>query len=311
VTSALRAVPVAVLVLCAACLYPLQRWIDGEALAAPLDEERLYLSNGENVRRLALGYEALLSDLYWLRAIQYFGSKVYEDPSVLDARSDRLKLLYPLLDVTTTLDPRYLPAYRFGGFFIHDYVDSSQAYALLEKGIRNNPGDWRLYHDLGFLYWTDGRCEEAARVYAGAADLPNVPPWIATMAPSVLAECGDISLAERMYTHLLEETEDERVREDMRARLQGLRALKEVELLREAVEVYRQATGQNPPSFPVLLRAVAPPTGPDVPRIRVNAAGEPLDSNGVPYVYNPETGEVTTDPQSVRLPTKLFSRKKQ
>jgi tetratricopeptide (TPR) repeat protein len=311
VTPARRHAPFAVLAVCLACLYPVQRWIDASPPLVGTDEEALYLSDGESVRRLALGYEALLADVYWMRAIQYFGGKVYSDPSVLDGRSERMKLLYPLLDVTTTLDPQYLPAYRFGGFFIHDYVDSTQAFALLEKGIRNNPTDWRLYHDLGFLYWTDGRCEEAAHIYSRASQIANAPYWLTTMGPVVAAECGDISLAETMYTHLLDEADDPRVREDARARLQGLQARKEIDLLAAAIAAYRGHTGENPSSLAQLLRAVNLPAGPDVPRIRVDRAGAPLDPGGAPYIYDPATGGITTDPNSVRLPTKVFSRKKE
>ena len=306
-----RRTPFLALVACLACLYPLQRWIDRSPEVAPAEQEALYLSRGENVKRLALGYEALLADVYWIRTAQYFGRKVLNDPTVLDEGSRRLPLLYPLLDVTTTLDPKLIPAYRFGGFFIHDYMDPVQAFTLLEKGIHNNPTNWRLYHDLGFLYWSDGRCEEAARTYERGSKLAEAPPWMAAMPATVLADCGDISLARQMYSHVIESAEDERVRDDARARLMGLQALDEINLLNGAVEAYRSRLGQNPPSLPHLLRAVSLPRGPDVPQIRVNGAGQPLDPNGIPYTYDPATGQISTDPSSVRLPTKIFSRKEQ
>ena len=41
-------------------------------LAAP-DEETLYVTSGQTLRRLTAGYAALAADLYWIRAIQYYG----------------------------------------------------------------------------------------------------------------------------------------------------------------------------------------------------------------------------------------------
>src|SRR5260221_703504 len=61
-------------------------------------EEVLYMPSGKSVKRMSLGYSSLLADIYWTRAVQYFGDK-------LNQRSMRYDLLYPLLDITTDLDP--------------------------------------------------------------------------------------------------------------------------------------------------------------------------------------------------------------
>ena len=37
-------------------------------------EEVLYLPSGKTVKRLSLGYSSLLANIYWTRAVQYFGS---------------------------------------------------------------------------------------------------------------------------------------------------------------------------------------------------------------------------------------------
>jgi len=41
---------------------------------ATLDEV-LYLPSGKTVKRLSLGYSSLMADIYWTRAVQYFGSR--------------------------------------------------------------------------------------------------------------------------------------------------------------------------------------------------------------------------------------------
>src|SRR5688572_11827697 len=110
----------------------------------------------------------------------------------MNERGDTLKLLYPLIDVATTLDPKFLPPYRFGGYFVHDYVDRELGLKLLDKGIANNPQHWFLYQDKAILLWSEGDCESAARLFEQSAKLPNAPPGAASLGPAVLAECGDI-----------------------------------------------------------------------------------------------------------------------
>jgi hypothetical protein len=71
--------------------------------AAPQDT--LYINSPKVLRRMSLGYSGLLADIYWTRAVQYFGEQHHKG-------SGDFRLLAPLLEVTTSLDPRLLPAYQ-------------------------------------------------------------------------------------------------------------------------------------------------------------------------------------------------------
>src|SRR3990170_4809492 len=93
----------------------------------------LYLPSPEWVKRLAMGYDGLLACLYWTRAVQHYGRE-HMGPR-------QYPLLYPLLDITTTLDPELKIAYRFGAIFLsepppHGAGRADQAIALVQKGIR-------------------------------------------------------------------------------------------------------------------------------------------------------------------------------
>ena len=67
--------------------------------------------------------------------------------------------LYPLLDITTSLDPHFNIAYRFGSILLSEGYpngpgQTDEAIALLQKGIREMPGKWQYFHDAGFVeYW--------------------------------------------------------------------------------------------------------------------------------------------------------------
>jgi hypothetical protein len=295
-----RHIPTLALIVCAAALYPLQRWIDSTNKQSQIQEEALYLSHGTTIGRISLGYDALLADIYWMRSVQYFGRKILEDPTILNERSDKLKLIHPLTDIVTDLDPHHVPAYRFGGFFTHDYVDPVKAFTLLNKGIRNNPNYWPLYQDLAFLYWADGRCQEAADTYTTGAKIPGAPSWMATLAGSVMVDCGNIETARQMYLHMGQESTDPRVKTDVERKLKELRALEEVRLLREAVAAYKQRN-QVPPSSLAQVRSYVR-MEPGLPRITYRADGIPLDPNGVAYFYDPKTEYVGTDLASLQLP---------
>jgi hypothetical protein len=95
--------------------------------AAGDTEASLYLRSGTALRRLTGAYNTLAADVYWIRAIQYYGGTKHQldalgtavqatepPPSIA---ADAYPLLYPLLDITTSLDPRFNIAYRFGATF--------------------------------------------------------------------------------------------------------------------------------------------------------------------------------------------------
>ena len=96
-----------------------------------------------------LSFDALAADIYWIRAIQHYGRD--RKPS---QPTDRFELLQPLLDLTTTLDPHFNIAYRFGAIFLSLEPPNGpgrpdQAIALLEKGLANNPTRWQYAYDIG------------------------------------------------------------------------------------------------------------------------------------------------------------------
>src|SRR5690349_10665371 len=74
-------------------------------------EEILYVPSAKTLQRMSLGYSGLLADIYWTRAVQYYGGKRRQP-------APRYDLLYPLLDITTDLDPHLVVAYEFGSVFL-------------------------------------------------------------------------------------------------------------------------------------------------------------------------------------------------
>src|SRR5678815_6151244 len=99
----------ALLVVCLAASVMFLRRVDQLRTNATLDV--LYITSPKAVKRLSLGYEGLLADVYWTRAVQYFGNKHH-------ILSRDYSLLAPLLEITTYLDPHLVVAYEFGANFL-------------------------------------------------------------------------------------------------------------------------------------------------------------------------------------------------
>jgi tetratricopeptide (TPR) repeat protein len=185
-----------------------QHWMDARRGGAMTVEETLYVGSGESIKRASLGFDGLMADIYWIRTLLYLGEN-FERQREANQYFDvsKLGLIEPLLDITVELDPKYIAAYRFGAVFLPE-INAEAALRFVERGVRNNPDEWRLYQDLGFVHWRRGRFHEAAGAYARGASLPGAPAWMRTMTPMMLARGGDRETAREMFLRLYEESDD-------------------------------------------------------------------------------------------------------
>jgi tetratricopeptide (TPR) repeat protein len=186
-----------------------QRWIDGYAKLPAADEDALYFQSGEMLKKASVGFDGLLADFYWIRAIRYFGQR-FEAQRAVNA-SFEIKdapQLERLLNITTELDPRYIAVYQFGAFFL----EPARAIEYVQLGIRNNPEEWRLYADLGFLFWRTGRYREAADAYLRGGRIAGAPAWMEAMAATTLERGGEFETARELFRHLCEENQDPFIR---------------------------------------------------------------------------------------------------
>jgi len=131
-------------------------------------EALLYVRSPAMMTRMALSYDMLLADIYWIRAVQHYGG------TRLSAGPDtRFDLLYPLLDLTTSLDPHFRVAYLFGAIFLSAPFVLAQAWMFISPGLHARERRYAtldaLSAALAFAYQVSVRPAAAGRYYYTAA----------------------------------------------------------------------------------------------------------------------------------------------
>ncbi|MGH9512581.1 MAG: tetratricopeptide repeat protein [Terriglobales bacterium] len=248
-------------------------------------EEVLYVSSPKALKRLSLGYSGLLADIYWTRAVQYFGSKQVQG-------ADEYKLLGPLLEITTTLDPKLLVAYEYGSNFLTAKPPQGagmpdQAIALVKQGIKNNPDEWHLYYDLGFIYYLELKdYRDAADAFARGSRLPNAHPWLKVMAARAAQEGGEAQMARMLWTTTFETTPNKDVKANAAAHLRALKVDADVTSLEALQSQFKEKTGHFASSFAELAAAGM-------------LRGVPVDPLGVPYKLVAEGKVEVQDPDDL------------
>ena len=266
-------------------------------VASPVDE--IYFSSGEALGRMALSYKSLLADIYWIRAVQYFGGTRLDVKNGVAAAPGRGRtgydLLYPLLDVTTTLDPSFNIAYRFGATFLaEDYPNGpgrpELAVALLDKGYARNPQRWQYLYDKAFVYyWSMHDYREAAHWFSEAAKVPGSPAWMPGLAAFMLAEGGDRRSSRFLWQQLRDTAEQQYVRDNAEFHLRQLDVADVADRLTALLARYASQTGGRPTSFEPLIRAGW-------------LRAQPTDPDGVPFTIDPVTLRARLDRPSQYAP---------
>jgi tetratricopeptide (TPR) repeat protein len=196
-----------------------------------------------------------------------------------------MDLLAPLLNIVVTLDPQHIAAYRFGAIFLPER-DPSAAIELLERGIGDNPNEWRLYQDLAYIYWQMGDYQSAAEWYERAGQIQGSPWWIRDLAGLMKIKGGSREVARAIYSQY-SESDDPKIRAQAVERLKQLRSLDERDVLNDLLARYKQQTGACPTSlrpFAQRLHSIG---------FNLNENFLPVDPNGFAYAFDAASCKVT------------------
>ena len=252
----------------------MQKQLDRERMPHERMKEKLiYIPDAKIVKTASLGFHAALADIMWVRAIVYFGGHYLTDKDYT--------WLYHLLDVTTSLDPKNLLAFRFGGSLLAlEQNDVDRSIALLKKGIQENPdADWRLYFLLGFnyFYFLEDHAT-AAKYLEKASRIPGHPDYLPRLAAKMYARSEKLDTAIDFLKEMYEQNGDENAKSAILGRLNILFAKRQAQSLRSIIEKYKKVYGEYPDELEDIVHA--------------GLIEELPQYNDGDYVYDSDTGEV-------------------
>jgi hypothetical protein len=275
-------------------VWKLQEKIDTQFDGMHQEADDLVLRSGKLLKVMSLEYAPLLADVYWTRVVQYYGDKAVRQDA-------NLELLWPLLDVTTTLDPHLLVAYRFGSMFLSESAPRGAGrpdlgIQLIQRGIEANPDYWRLYEDLGFIYYFEFKdYNKAGAAFLEGSKNPQALPWMKVLAAKVSEQGDNPETSEFLWTEIYTSTTDPQMKENAATHLQLLKADADCKVIDGLVDEFEKKNSRRPASIQELVRAGL-------------LQGSPADPTGRAYILDSE-GKAQLDPASLLAKKKRFYSK--
>ncbi|MEP6568873.1 MAG: hypothetical protein ABJC10_03795 [Acidobacteriota bacterium] len=273
----------------------LSRRIDSNkpSISSTIEEDQLYLK-GPTAKRISLCFNGLAADWYWMRSLQYVGRKVLSAPG--DFQLDNvgqlnLKLLAPLLDTATTLDPQFTEPYEYAAVVLPN-VSVDDAIRITKKGIDANPSAWRLYQQLGYIYWQQQDFSAAGESYGRGAAIPGAPNWMETMKARMATEGGSRKTAREIYQRMYEQAGDEQIKNTAQQHLLLIDSLDQRDGLRKVLAAYSGQSGRCPTSWRDLSYGLRSS------HLPLDQSGAPLDPAGVAYALVNGNCDVDLGPSS-------------
>ncbi len=277
-----------------AAVWKLQLKIDQEKTAMHVNEDDLALRSGNVVKILSLEYAPLMGAIYWTRAVQYFGEQHRLHRKNLD-------LLWPLLDIATTLDPHLMPAYRFGSIFLSDSPPRGEgrpdlAVKLLERGIQANPDQWRLYQDLGNVYYFDAKdYPKASAAFVEGSKNPHAYLWMKVMAAKIAGEGESPETSYFLWSQVYQTTTDPQVKKNAAEHLELMQVQLDIKKINQLSDEFEKQTKRRPARMSELVQAGL-------------LKELPKDPEGYPYVLG-DSGKAELNLDSPLLEKQLMETK--
>jgi len=272
-------------------IWKLQHSLDRERTALKEERDYVLLSSPTLLKAVSLEYAPLMADFYWTRVVQFYGNK--------HVRGDaNLEELWPLLDITTTLDPNLLPAYHFGAVFLSQRAPGGAgrpdlAVQLMERGIQANPDYWRFYEDLGFIYYMDLKdYNKAAAAFLEGSKNPKALIWMKAMAAKIAEQGESYEISFELWNDIYTTTTDKQIKENAKTHLLLLRVHEDCKKLDQLSDEYEKRFGQRPKRVSELHQAAL-------------VQSDPVDPLGYEYVFD-DKGKAALNLNSPLLEKQLF-----
>ena len=186
-----RIAAVVVVIACAAGVVAYQATRPPKAPASP----RVFVPSPRFFLDFSPSFRTSIADAYYLNMVQYFGEHVKGD--------GRLDSLPQMVELVTRLSPHFSRAYLFGAFALIDAGRPDVSSRVLQRALKENPGDYRYPAYLGFFAYRYGKGKNknvaAAEWYQKAAAVPGSPDYLPRLAAALMAKGGETEKAILMW----------------------------------------------------------------------------------------------------------------
>lgn len=244
----------------------------GGRVESPEAAQKLWVTPPPLIERFAFGYHEILADLLWLRVIQDMDvcnkpqASKFEAPvstprlphaqeanaatqdilarlnkaHVIRKKNCDLSWPFFMMDAATNLSPQFRMVYISGGVTLSVLVEDFEgAGRLFDKGLKNVK-DWSLTYRAAYHYLYDRQdYQKAADLMQLAADY-GAPSWVRSLAARLYTLSGQAELAASILIRQLEDTDNPKAAEELKAR---------IEVLKNIVAEERLKKKQAPPSI--------------------------------------------------------------
>lgn len=221
-------------------IFNLQVVIDRLKTTELKEKEFIYLPYNKNFGNFTLGFNEILSDILYIKAINYFGKHYLSDKDY--------PYLYKMLDAATDLSPNFKDPYEFGAVILTFEADEvKKSVALLDKAILNNPDYWRFpfYLSFNYFFYLDD-FEKAALYMKKASFLDGAPPYLSKLTARLYTHSGRPELALDFLSRMRENIKDENARCRIELKIKEVLIEKDIQDLEKALRLYKKRYSKMP-----------------------------------------------------------------
>lgn len=178
-----------------------------EAKSSRSEDEIQYLPSSEAFQVMSCGFDEVVADALWFKAIQYYGGWRRGDHGI--------QFFEGLASTVVDLDPRFEDAYRFAAMVMASDMDhADEGIAFLRRGMDELPYSWWLPFEAGFIEYTvRADDEQAFRWFHRAAKVPGAPEYPRRFAAFVASRAGALEISYELWHYIATTTDNDHLRE--------------------------------------------------------------------------------------------------
>jgi len=235
----------------------------------------IYVPSGKHLKFASFGNSAMMADLIYLWAIQYYSNYYIQD---------RFEYLEHIISIISELDPKYLDPYEVGALIaVYEAQDVEMAFRILDMGLKNNPDQWIFPFQAGHYAQSFLKDFSTAKTYyEKTMKIEGAPSQTERLADNASFKMMDYEAALQSWLEIYRTATDERIKKIAANHLYNVRASRDIQLIKDSIHLYSEKFGHRPLDLDQLVREGY-----------LNRVPKDMDEKD--YLYNPQTGEVRTE----------------